>query len=68
MSEKLYPIACPICGESQNTLPGNFDPTEEPFGPVHCMVCGHAFSRTDYLSGRNKKRKQLESMQGLSIE
>ena len=62
--EELCPVACPVCSESQNTLPGDFDPNTEPFGPVHCMVCGHAFSRTNYMTGLTERRKQLKAMRG----
>ena len=32
-------------------MPGGFDPDRDPFGPVNCMVCGHEFSREEYLAG-----------------
>lgn len=51
MTRTLYPVFCPRCDEAQNTLPGKFDPDREPFGPVGCMVCGHEFSREEYLAG-----------------
>ncbi len=51
MTRDLYPVACPRCGEAQNSLPGAFDPDRNPFGPVSCMVCGHEFSREEYLAG-----------------
>lgn len=62
--EQPCPVRCPVCGESQNTLPGKFDPHAEPFGPVHCMVCGHAFTRAEYLSGLELRRRQLDAMRG----
>ncbi|MEK9673200.1 MAG: hypothetical protein VW268_11970 [Rhodospirillaceae bacterium] len=51
MTRDLYPVACPRCREAQNTTAGKFDPDAEPFGPVTCMVCGHDFTREQYLSG-----------------
>ena len=64
MLDELCPVPCPVCHESQNALPGHFNPNTEPFGPVHCMVCGHAFSRAEYLAGLAERRKELESMSG----
>ena len=64
MIQDLCPVACPVCDESQNTLPGDFDPEAEPFGPVHCMVCGHAFSKSEYLGGLDKRRRRLDAMSG----
>jgi len=58
MSDDIYPVPCPQCGESQNVTPGGFDPVAEPFGPATCMVCGHAFSRDEYLAGLEKRRRQ----------
>tara|TARA_Y100000813_G_scaffold41853_1_gene28668 strand:- start:188 stop:406 length:219 start_codon:yes stop_codon:yes gene_type:complete len=60
MTRKLYPVSCPRCGETQNVLPGGFDPDRAPFGPVTCMVCGHEFSREEYLEGldRAEARRQ----------
>ena len=64
MPEEICPVACPVCSESQNTLPGDFDPAIEPFGPVHCMVCGHAFTKADYMNGLAERRTQLKAMHG----
>jgi hypothetical protein len=64
VTKKLCPVACPVCGESQNTLPGNLDLDAEPFGPVHCMVCNHIFTRTQYLSGLDARRRDLETTPG----
>jgi len=44
---------CPECGERQNVATGEFDPAREPFGPLHCMVCGHAFTHGEFVSGLN---------------
>ncbi len=49
MSERSTPVPCPNCGEAQNVIPGGFDPEAEPFGPVTCMVCGHEFTRDEYI-------------------
>lgn len=38
MVREIVPVTCPACGESQNILPGGFDPDVEPFGPVFCMA------------------------------
>ncbi len=51
MAKSLYPVPCPQCDEAQNVLPGGFDPNAAPFGPVTCMVCGHAFSADEYRRG-----------------
>jgi hypothetical protein len=64
LNEPLCPVACPVCGESQNTLPGGFDPERLPFGPVHCMVCGHQFTASEYRVGLESRRRKLESMTG----
>ncbi len=55
MQIKLVPIPCPQCGESQNKSTGGFDPLQEPFGPIECMVCGHAFTREEYFAGLRAK-------------
>ncbi len=47
----MGPARCPDCGERQNVAVGEFDPNREPFGPVHCMVCGHAFTREQFRAG-----------------
>ena len=66
VNESLCPVACPVCGESQNTLPGAFDPDRQPFGPVHCMVCGHQFSAHEYQSGLEIRRRKLASLAGVT--
>lgn len=55
MARDLYPVPCPQCGEAQNVMPGGFDPDRAPFGPVTCMVCGHDFSRVDYLDALSRE-------------
>ena len=52
------PVPCPRCGERQNRNPGELDIDREPFGPVLCMVCGHRFSREEYLSALAVARAQ----------
>ncbi|MEL0107543.1 MAG: hypothetical protein ACO3MW_08075 [Rhodospirillales bacterium] len=51
MPIRLVPIPCPDCGEAQNKSTGQFDPFQEPFGPMECMVCNHAFTREEYFAG-----------------
>ena len=51
MSSAKGPARCPNCGERQNVAAGEFAPEREPFGPVHCMVCGHTFSRREFRDG-----------------
>lgn len=38
-------------------MPGGFDPAAEPFGPVLCMVCGHEFTREEYLAALEQSRR-----------
>ncbi len=64
LPDEICPVTCPVCGENQNTLPGDFDPQAEPFGPVHCMVCGHAFEQAEYLRGLETRRRELDSLSG----
>ncbi len=64
MNEPPCPVACPVCGESQNTLPGDFDPDREPFGSVHCMICGHQFTAVEYRAGLDARRRELTEMTG----
>lgn len=64
MPETIYPVACPICGECQNILPGGFQPQAEPFGKVSCMVCNHQFSRLEYLAGLARRRQELLTLTG----
>jgi hypothetical protein len=40
-----------MCGEAQNVIPGGFMPEAESFGPVTCMVCGHEFTKDEYMTG-----------------
>lgn len=49
------PVPCPRCGQAQNGLPGEFSLQAPAFGPVTCVVCGHAFSRQEYLDGRERR-------------
>ncbi len=60
MLNELIPVKCPNCGEAQNTMPDGFDPRLDPFGPVDCMVCGHHFSRDEYLKGLELRRLEME--------
>ena len=64
MTHEIVPVMCPECGESQNVLPGDFNPDNEPFGPVSCMVCQRAFSKLEYLSGLKKKLTYLHALEG----
>ena len=64
MFDNIYPVTCLICGESQNTIPGGFDPQAEPFGPVSCMVCNHQFSQSDYLKGLDAKARSYMALTG----
>lgn len=59
MTSTLLPVPCPKCGEAQNTTPGNFDPNDEPFGPVNCMVCGYEFMQVEYLRGLKIRRREF---------
>ncbi|MEE8350572.1 MAG: hypothetical protein V3R37_00050 [Rhodospirillales bacterium] len=61
MTTIVLPVPCPQCGEAQNVIPGNFDPEDEPFGPVSCMVCGRDFVREDFLSGLKQRLVEMES-------
>lgn len=47
----MGPARCPECGERQNVAQGEFDPAREPFGPLNCMVCGHTFTRREFVAG-----------------
>ena len=64
MLDHIYPVTCHICGESQNTIPGEFDPQADPFGPVSCMVCNHQFSQSDYLKGLEAKARFYGALTG----
>lgn len=50
MNQNIPPVRCPGCGQRQNRFGTAFDPDAEPFGPVDCMVCGHAFEREEYVT------------------
>lgn len=60
MANKILPVPCPRCGESQNVTPGGFDPDREPFGPVSCMVCGHRFTADEYRAGLAHRLSERE--------
>ncbi len=62
--DQIYPVACPICGECQNILPGGFEPFSEPFGKVNCMVCNHQFSKIEYLAGLDARARALAALPG----
>ena len=53
--DDLVPVPCPACSQAQNSLPGNFSLDATSFGPVICVVCGHEFSREEYLQGRAQR-------------
>ena len=59
MSDAVLPVACPRCGERQNRAPGGFDPYREPFGPVYCMACGHAFTADEYRGGLVQSLREI---------
>jgi predicted Zn-ribbon and HTH transcriptional regulator len=59
MTLPLLPVRCPKCSEAQNTTPGNFDPSNEPFGPVNCMACGYEFMQAEYLKELETSRREL---------
>ena len=46
----IPPVPCPVCNESQNSFAGAFDPDQDPFIQVTCMVCGHVFEKDEFLS------------------
>ena len=56
----MGPARCPRCGERQNVAMGEFDPRREPFGPVHCMVCGHTFTRQEFREGLPAAERRSE--------
>jgi len=62
--DKVFPVACPICGECQNILPGGFKPHAEPFGKVNCMVCNHQFSGTEYRLGLDARARAFATLSG----
>ena len=64
MVREIVPVTCPACGESQNILPGGFDPDVEPFGPVFCMVCQREFGQSEYLTGLEQRLIFLNSLTG----
>jgi hypothetical protein len=53
--DDLVPVPCPACGQAQNSLPGDFSLDAASFGPVICVVCGHEFSREEYVQGRRQR-------------
>ncbi len=62
--DAIYPVPCPICGESQNILPGGFEPHVEPFGKVNCMICNHQFSKSEYRAGLDARARALAMLTG----
>ena len=66
MKKKLLPVSCPVCGENQNSIPGEFNPDDEPFGPVTCVVCDHQFSREEYLARLEVRRQAFTRLTGPS--
>ncbi len=60
MTPTITPVPCPQCGEAQNVISGGFSPEAEPFGPVTCMVCGHEFTRDEYMTGQKARRAERE--------
>jgi len=64
MANDLLPVACPQCGECQNTMDGGLDADGLPAGPVACMVCGHEFSRDEYLQGLAARRQAFAGLPG----
>ena len=63
MSEHPIPVPCPQCGEAQNMIPGGFTPEADPFGPVTCMVCGHEFTKDEYLAGLKTRAPERDAQQ-----
>ncbi len=47
-------------------MPGGFDPDDEPFGPVTCVVCDHQFSREEYLTRLEVRRQAFARLTGPS--
>ena len=66
MADNLLPVACPDCGECQNTMDGGFNADGLPAGAVNCMVCGHKFSRQEYLQGLETRRRSFAQLSGPS--
>jgi hypothetical protein len=60
METTTLPVPCPNCAEARNVTPGGFEPAAEPFGPVTCMVCGHEFTREEYLAGHEARLKERD--------
>lgn len=60
----LLPVTCGVCGESQNTMDGGFGADGLPAGAVSCMVCGHAFTRDEYLRGLEDRRREFAALPG----
>ena len=63
----LLPVTCPVCGESQNTMVGGFDPNGLPVGTVNCMVCRYAFERDTYIRALEIRRQEFESLIGPGV-
>ena len=64
MTREVVPVACPACGEYQNMLPGGFNPDDDPFDEVVCMVCRRPFSKAEYLTGLNRRLDELNALEG----
>jgi len=62
MTDSLLPVACPDCGECQNTMVGGFDGDGLPVGPVACMVCGHEFDRDEYMAGLEARHRDFAQL------
>ena len=60
MTVKTLPVPCPECAEAQNVIPGGFTPEADPFGPVTCMVCGHEFTRDEYMKAQKARLAERE--------
>ena len=68
MTLEIVPVICPRCGESQNLLPGQFNPDATPFGPVSCMICQRPFTQAEYYIGLEKQLSYLKTLTGPSEE
>ena len=60
LGPEMGPARCPDCGERQNVAVGEFDPNREPFGLVHCMVCGHTFTRREFQAGLSRAERRSD--------
>jgi|APSaa5957512493_1039668.scaffolds.fasta_scaffold42442_2 hypothetical protein len=56
--QSIPPVPCPKCGERQNVFKGRFDPEQEPFGGVSCMVCSYEFEQEEYRELLSSVRAQ----------